>query len=99
VGQPGSRVELYGTEGALVLDGFDQATFARRGAAAELLPLVPARFALQPDQMVNIPSFAALAADLRDAIAGDGQALRPRLPDFADGLAVQKVLDAACAPD
>jgi predicted dehydrogenase len=95
VGPPGSRVELYGTEGALVLDGFDQVQFSTSsGAVAESLPLVPARFARQPDQALNISSFAALAADLRDAIGGDSHA--PRLPDFGDGLAVQEVLDAAC---
>jgi predicted dehydrogenase len=93
VGPMGGRVELYGTAGALVLDGFDEVHLLRAGAPAESLPLAPARFALEPDQAVNVPAFAALVADLRDAIAGEAPA--KHLPDFDDGLAVQRVLDTA----
>jgi predicted dehydrogenase len=93
VGPAGQRVELYGTDGALLLDGFDQVQYVKSGAAPELLQSVPARFAMQPDQPVNVPAFASLAADLRDEIAGESQARRG--PDFHDGLAVQRVLDAA----
>src|SRR5262249_37393109 len=35
VGPNGGRVELYGTDGALVLDGFDEVHFLRSGAPAE----------------------------------------------------------------
>ncbi len=93
VGPTGGRAEIYGTDGALVLDGFDAVQYLRSGATPEYLPLVPARFAGQPDQPINVPAFAALVADLRSVI--NGGARSKRLPDFDDGLAVQRVLDVA----
>jgi predicted dehydrogenase len=93
VGPGGGRLELYGTDAALVLDGFDEVHLLRSGSGAEPLPLASERFALQPDQPINVPAFAALVADLRGTILGE--APPERVPDFDDGIAVQRVLDIA----
>jgi len=93
VGPTGGRVELYGSDGALVLDGFDEVHFLRSGSAPEPLPLVPARFEGEPGQPINVLAFAALVADLRAAILGEAPEKHP--PDFEDGVAVQQVLDTA----
>jgi predicted dehydrogenase len=93
VGPTGGRVELYGSDGAMVLDGFDEVHFLRSGSAAEPVPLVPARFARELGQPINVLAFAALVADLRAAILGAAPEKHP--PDFDDGVAVQQVLDQA----
>jgi predicted dehydrogenase len=93
VGPSGGRIELYGTDGALMLDGFDEVHFLKSGAPAESVPLEPARFTLEPNQAINVPAFAALVADVRAAIVGEPSLSDP--PNFDDGLAVQRVLDAA----
>jgi predicted dehydrogenase len=92
VGPAGCRVEAYGTHAALVMDGYEDLLLVRPGAAPEAIPLAAPRFVAEAGQAVNVPAFAELVADVRDAIAG-----RPHhsFPDFRDGLAVQRVLDEA----
>jgi predicted dehydrogenase len=94
VGPPGTRAEAYGTDGALIMDGYESLTYLKTGEAPREVTLEPWRFAPLQGQMANIPAFAALVADVRSAIRGEDHAA---FPTMADGLAVQRVLDAARA--
>jgi predicted dehydrogenase len=92
VGPPGWRVEAYGTEGALILDGSDSLRFECAGHAPQEVALAPARFPSADHQSPNVAAFATLITDVCAAIRGEAPT---PFPTFADGLAVQRVLDAA----
>jgi predicted dehydrogenase len=92
VGPPGIRIEAYGTEGALIMDGYESVTVLKSGEPPLDVALPPWRFPPEPEQMANIPAFAALVTDVRAAIRREDHSA---FPTMADGLAVQRVLDAA----
>jgi predicted dehydrogenase len=94
VGPPGVRVEAYGTDAALVLEGYEDLRIARNGEAFAPVLLAPPQFILAPGQMPNVPAFAELVSGVRDAIRGEPHA---SFPTIADGLAVQRVLDTVYA--
>jgi predicted dehydrogenase len=94
VGPPGVRVEAYGTQGALIMDGYESLTAIPAGEAARAVTLPEWRFPPAAGQLPNVPAFATLVADVRDAIRGE---VHSPFPTMADGLAVQRILDAAYA--
>jgi predicted dehydrogenase len=90
----GPRVEVWGDEGHLLLDGEERLWGARRGAA--LTELTEAETMTPPPGMDYASlwglSFVRLVDHLVDA-ALDGSPVAPAAT-FQDGLAVQRVLDA-----
>jgi predicted dehydrogenase len=91
VGPRGSRLEAYGTDGTLVLEDDARLLGAKAGEPLAELPLEALRFKADPGQPPLIGPFAELAARVVAAIR-DGA---PRdFPTFADGVAVQRALDA-----
>ena len=92
----GRRIELYGSEGAVTVDG-DEARggarvyFARRGARApHEVTLPPSRLPAAVRESA-VPIFGAMIDALLSSIE-EGSA---RGPSFEDGLRCQEVLDAA----
>ena len=89
----GDRLEIYGSEGTLVLDNDGTLRGARgRDRAPRPIP-VPATNdpTLPADTSPMLAGFVRLARAFVDAI----QAGQPRPPTFADGLRVQEVIGAA----
>ncbi|MBI3362896.1 MAG: Gfo/Idh/MocA family oxidoreductase [Chloroflexi bacterium] len=91
------RVEIYGSEGALVFDyerslaHIGQVSGARRGEG-DLKPLI-----IPPDlteSLAGPDTFPALHRRLTDPFFASLRGGPPSAPNFADGLAVQKVIDA-----
>lgn len=89
-GGSGVRLEAYGTEGTLVLDAAGRVLGARVGEPLAEIP-APAALAVPYSGPGMVPLFAALAADLAGAVDRGEPGLFAR---FADGLAVQEVIDA-----
>jgi len=91
--QEGPRVELWGDEGSLRLDGQERLWGARRGG--EWREFTDAETVTAPPGMDYSPlwglSFVRFADHLISAVL-DGMSISPAAT-FADGLAVQKVLD------
>ncbi len=92
-----SRIELYGSQGTLVLKGFAGELWGAQAGAQTLSKLeVPEQYNApargKPGQQGMI---LALLDELAKAIHAGHPPDRSLLPTFADGLAVQRVLDAA----
>jgi len=88
------RLAVHGTEGALVVQD-DQHLFGRRLDEPLKPILVPTEYEpvpWVPDENLLLGPFAKLAGLMVDAIRGRSLVA---LPTFRDGLAVQRVLDAA----
>ncbi|NLX10626.1 MAG: Gfo/Idh/MocA family oxidoreductase [Chloroflexi bacterium] len=88
------RLALHGTEGALVVEDHLRLCGRRRGEALALIE-IPQEYEPPlwlPDENLMLGPFARLAGLMVDAIR-DRALIAP--PTFADGLAVQRVLDAA----
>lgn len=86
----GSRIELYGTEGAIVLDGLDQLRVTRNGAREpETVSIPPVAFS-ESAAACQSPRFGELITEMIRWIESGHEAS----PNFADALAVQRVIDA-----
>jgi predicted dehydrogenase len=92
VSPPGTRVEAYGTQGALILEGYEDLRLIPSAGPPQRVTLAAPRFPVVDGQPPNVPAFAELAERVASAIRGEGHA---EFPTFADGLAVQRVLDTA----
>ncbi|MBI5960868.1 MAG: Gfo/Idh/MocA family oxidoreductase [Chloroflexi bacterium] len=88
------RLAVHGTEGALVVMDDQQLWGRRRGEPLNLIPIPPEYEPplWVPDENLLLGPFVKLVGLMVDQIRG--QALLP-LPNFEDGLAIQRVLDAA----
>jgi predicted dehydrogenase len=91
VGPRGSRLEAFGTDGALVMEDDARVQGAKVGEPLAELPLEAPRFTAEPGQPPLIVPFTDLASRIVAAIRGDGHR---DFPTFADGVAVQRALDA-----
>jgi predicted dehydrogenase len=92
-----SRIELFGSQGTLVLKGRTGELWGAQAGAQTLSKLdVPEQYSApaqgKPGQQGMI---VALLDELAAAIRAGHPAKESLLPTFADGLAVQRVLDAA----
>jgi len=92
-----SRIELYGSQGTLVLKGFSGDLWGAQAGAQTLSKLeIPEHYtaatAGRPGQQGMI---LALLDELAKAIRAGHPAEDSLLPTFANGLAIQRVLDAA----
>lgn len=88
------RLAIHGTEGSLVVQDDVQLWGNRTGQALSLID-VPSEYEpvpWVPDESLQLGPFVKLAGLMVDAIHGKSLVT---LPDFRDGLAVQRVLDAA----
>jgi predicted dehydrogenase len=88
------RIAIHGTEGALVVQDDQQLWGRRRGETLSLIT-VPPEYEPPlwvPDENLLLGPFAKLAGLMVDRINGRSVVLPPT---FEDGLAVQRVLDAA----
>lgn len=88
------RLAVHGTEGALIVEDEQRLYGRRRGEAIHEIP-VPPEYEPPlwlPGENMNLGPFARLVGLMVDAIRGEA-VIDP--PTFADGLAVQRVLDAA----
>lgn len=93
-GAPADRIAIHGTEGALVVEG-NQTLWGRRRAESLRVIDVPPEYEPPlwvPDENLLLGPFAKLVGLMVDQIHGR-DVVKP--PSFADGLAVQAVLDAA----
>jgi predicted dehydrogenase len=90
-GGAGARVEAYGSEGTLLLDGTGLKGLRAGSSGWEPLPLPDDLQAAVPAGHYMVPFFAALARDVRAAILGE--AGRSTYPTFHDGLRVQEITD------
>ena len=96
----GTRIEAYGSDGTLKVDGAD--TIAGARGAGPLEPLaIPADLAAGSASRADVPGlFAAMAADFMAALDGlDAPPGGWPFATFADGLAVQQILAAAMATE
>ncbi len=88
------RLGVHGTEGALVVEDDRRLIGRRRGEALQPIAIPPEYEPplWVPDENILLGPFARLMGLMVDQIGGQA-AIAP--PSFADGLAVQRVLDAA----
>jgi predicted dehydrogenase len=86
----GARLEIYGSEGSIVLDGADKLRVAKRGdSALHEVALEEPRF--DPDAaQCKVPRFGQLISDLVHWIESE----KPASPSMYDALRVQQVIDA-----
>jgi predicted dehydrogenase len=88
------RLAVHGTEGALVVEDDLRLVGRRRGAPLEMIT-IPSEYepaVWVPDQNLLLGPFSKLVGLTVDKIRGES-VVEP--PTFADGLAVQRVIDAA----
>ncbi|MBN1679799.1 MAG: Gfo/Idh/MocA family oxidoreductase [Anaerolineae bacterium] len=88
------RLAVHGTEGALVVENDMTLWGRRRGQPLQPIEIPPEYEPLPwvPEENILLGPFAKLAGLMVDAIRG--RAIAP-IPTFEDGVAVQRVLDAA----
>jgi predicted dehydrogenase len=90
-GGAGARVEAYGSDGSLVLDGSGLRGLRTGSDTWEPLPLPDHLTAATPAGHYMVPFFAGLATDVRAAILGEW--IVSTYPTFRDGLRVQEITD------
>jgi predicted dehydrogenase len=92
----GARVEAYGDQGTLVLDSAGRIFGGRKGEPALVEMPIAERYALPPIAP-GAGAMTRLVQDLARAIKGEGSPAPPYHASFADGLQVQRVMDAVLA--
>lgn len=94
IGDMTSRLYIIGTEGVLELEDDARLLISKHGATPEPVDLPAPRFRTQAGDPPLLAMFTGLADMVVSAVRGHSS---PAMPTFADGLAVQQVLDAAYA--
>jgi predicted dehydrogenase len=85
------RVEAYGSEGSLVIEDGMRLLGGRVGEPLAELSIPPEPLPVQPGLQRMIGQFATLAGRVAQRIRGEAAG---DFPTFADGVAVQRLLDA-----
>jgi predicted dehydrogenase len=94
LGDMASRLYVVGTEGTLVVEDDTRILVSKHGSTPAVVDLPLPRFPEEPGDPPLLAPFTALAELVVEAVRGHASAA---MPTFADGLAVQQVLDAAYA--